>query len=164
MFKWCQLHHSFVKLDTGLISAFIVTTLCFSNENVALIVFDSLLILFAIAYIFLNKYFLRYEQTANLITVLVIRIVFEGYVWYRLIYTINNITGPEENKLFFDKGYGKPITFGIVILNSIILILTVFVSYKCLSNFGKGLREMINQQTKDDESLTETLESESSHN
>ncbi len=164
MFKWCQLHHSFVKLDSGLIAAFIVTTLCFSNSNVALIIVDSLLLIFAISYIFLNKYFLRYEQTVNLIVVLAARFCFEGYVWYRLIYTINNISGAEDNRIFFSDGYGKPITFGIVILNNILLIATIFVSYKCASNFGKGLREMINQQTKDDESLTETLESESSNN
>jgi hypothetical protein len=149
MFKWNQFQHSTVKVDCGIVGAFVATCLCFGIHNVLFPIIDGLFIAFAITNIFMMKYYLRYENKAGVLIFLVLRILFEGYMVFRTGDIINNVTGGEKNVDFFSKGYGKPVTITMVIVDGIVLIGVIITSIKCITNFGKGLRDMINKQTND---------------
>lgn len=162
MFKWNQFQHSTVKVDCGVVGAFAATCFCYGVHNVFFPIIDGLFLAFAIANIIMMKYYLRYENKTGVILFLVLRILFEGYMVFRTGDLINNVTGDVKNKDFFDKGYGKPVTITMVIVDGIVMIGVIITSVKCISNFGKGLREMINKQTKDVDTESHSVNTEES--
>lgn len=162
MFKWNQFQHSTVKVDCGIIGAFVSTCFCFGIHNVGFPIIDGFLLVFAVANIIMMKYYLRYENKAGVILFLVLRILFEGYMVFRLGDLINNVTGGAKNIDFFENGYGKPVTITMVVVDCIVLLGVIITSIKCISNFGKGLRDMINKQTSDLNSTENTVDTEES--
>jgi len=164
MFKWCQFQHSIVKFDTGLIAAFSVTCFCFGRYSVSLCVIDALLLIYGVLNIFMMKYFLRYELKYGVIGFLVGRVIFHTYLIYRCVDLIHVIDSEPDAKIhdFFISGYGKPITITIIALNTVLLIGQIITSIKCIDNFGKGLREMINKQGGEVDDNTNSVNTEGS--
>jgi hypothetical protein len=148
MFRWCQFQHSIVKFDTGLIAAFTVTCFCFGRYNVPMCVIDALVLLCCAINIFAMKYFLRYEQKYGVIGFLIGRLIFQAYLIFRCYHLIEHIDSEPDEKIhdFFISGYGKDVTITIIALNTALLIGQIVSCIKCVRNFGKGLRDMINKQ------------------
>lgn len=165
MFKWCQFQHSIVKVDCGLITAFILTCFCFGItdfSNIVYIVLDSLTLIFGIANVITMKYFLRYEKKPGVIVFLIIRSLFEVYISFRTFLFKNSVDSGNMTKEYFKAGYGLSVTYTIVAVNFVILIGEIITSIKCIGNFGKGLREMINKQINDTPNQSEMTETEES--
>lgn len=163
MQKWCQFQHAIVKTDTGLLAVFVATCLCFGINNIFYPIADVLLLIFGVANIFVMKYFNRHEKPKGVVIFLVLRVLLQGYVVFRLIELINNVTGGEKNIEFFTEGYGEKMTITLVALNFVIVIGEVLSSVKCIYNYGKGLREMINKQGQTEQSsMSENMDTEES--
>ena len=148
MFKWNQLHHSSVKTDSGFMYALFATTIVFGHHSVVFIVADSLCIVFFIGYIFLMKYCLRYELKALILVSLAVRVLLEIYSIFRMFEVFNHAkNNPSKEFIYLNEGFGIPVTLTIKITDLVILIGEILITIKCISNYGKGLREMINKQT-----------------
>lgn len=142
MFKWFQSQHVFVKVDSGLTMSLLACDICFRYDSIADDTLATINIVFMILYIVIMKYFMRYENSIGVFVSLFIRFIFICYNIYLAIRLFN------LNHLYFTKGFGKEV---IIIITSLILIsyiLQVFTSIKCINNFKKGLRDIINKQRK----------------
>lgn len=163
MFKWNQFQHSTIKVDAGLIAVFVSTCLCFGISNVIYPIIDISLLIYSIVNILLMKYYLRYENKIGVVIALIIRSVVEGYIVFRCGQLFSYLEGNSENEKFFTDGYGKPITFTLIILNGVILLIEIVTSIKCISNFGKGLRDMIIKQKRNSiTNANDTMDTEES--
>ena len=162
MLEWCQLQHSIIKFDTGLIAAFTVTCFCFGRYDVAMCVIDALALIYCAINIFAMKYFLRHELKYGVIGFLVVRLILQAYIIFRCYHLIEHIDSSPDVTIhdFFISGYGKNVTITMIALNTAILIGEIVISIKCESNFGKGFREAIDNQNKDDPVNTDSINTE----
>lgn len=142
MFKWSQSHHVAVKSDAGLKFAFIACDLCFRYEEVVADSIDVIYLVLMIFYIILMKYYLRHEIANWLWITLGIRILFLGWDAYVLYELLN------YNHIYFTEGAGRIIAIMTFSLMIIAIIFEIITSIKCVGNYGKGLRDMINKQNQ----------------
>lgn len=147
MFKWNQSNHVAVKIDAGFKFVFIALDLCFRYEEVVSDTFDAIYFILIILYIVLMKYYLRYEVSLWLWVTVSIRVCLVAWD----IYVLSNLVHSDHP--YFSDGAGNVVAIGTFTVIVIAIIFEVFTSYKCVTNFGKGLRDMINKQHKSSEDI-----------
>ena len=74
----------------------------------------------------------------------------EGYKIYRIYYFIFRYEEGIDKSKELIKHYRECVIIieGVAVLDEIILILISFSTFKCIGNFGKGLKEMLIKQNQ----------------
>ncbi len=139
MFKINQILHSINKIDTGLVIAFCSCYLCYEYDKYLTYILSVIYISYMFVYLLLSKKGMKSEYKKIIVIPFIIRVILislNGIIIYLLIQT--------------DHDYFKENGKYIIIINSflsfIMLILECFLITKSISNFGKGLKEMMESQ------------------
>lgn len=145
MFKWYQIQHSAVKIDAGLTLGYLSLSICFSYQNVVTNILSSLNLVYCFLYIILNKRYLRKELKVEELSIIILRTVFHVYSIYLLYMNFEN------TMQYFTEGFGKHVSSIMFCLITIFLIIVWFSTFKCMDNFNKGFKKVLeaenNQET-----------------
>ena len=139
IFKWNQRLHALNKIDAGFTFALISCYICFLYSNIILLVLSICYFVFMILYVFMIKLGLRRENKIILFSGLIVRLLFNGIDVYGILSLFNS-------NLEFFKNNGKFIIIINISLVGIYYIFQIISSVVCSTNFGKGLRDMMEKQ------------------
>lgn len=138
--RWNQIHHATIKVDVCLVFCLVTCDIVY-EANIILQILGGIGYVISIAYVFAMKYCLRKESTKLMTLFLSLRLLFIPLSLYRVI------TLCSSNLEFFDEDNGDLIIISIFTFMALIYVLTVCISVKCILYFGKGFRDMVDNQS-----------------
>ncbi len=106
---------------------------------------------------------MRKEIKLNAISIIILRLLLEGYKLYRVYFFI--FKTEKDFKEISNASYQEYrgcliIIFLVGLIDEIVLILIIITTIMCISNFNKGLKEMLikqNQVANSSTQLSETI-------